>query len=78
MHRLMTFVQRRSQTRPVTCPYGIFTIFPTTDVLLVLIFCYANPFLLYSVAWLGAVSNMCDIYLFMVFDGLPYVLSFAY
>ena len=38
-----------------------------TYILLVFIFFCANPFLLYSVAWVGAVSNMCNIFLFMVF-----------
>ena len=33
---------------------------------------------MYSVAWVGAVSNMCHIFLFLVFSGLSSVFSFIY
>ena len=36
------------------------------------------PFLLYSIAWVGAVSNMCDNCLFLAFAGLPSVFLFIY
>ena len=35
-------------------------------------------FLLYSVAWVSAVSNICDICLFLKFSGLPHAFSFVY
>ena len=35
-------------------------------------------FLLYLVSWVGAVSNMCDSCLFLVFSGLTHVLSLVY
>ena len=53
-----------------------FDFFPKEDVLLVLL---CKPiFSLYSVLWVGAVSTMCDICLFLVFDGLPHVFSCVY
>ena len=76
---LMFFVQPRSQDTRATRSYLLFTIFPTADVLLVFIFFCENPlFLLYSVAWVDAVSNMCDNYLFLPFDGLPHAFLFVY
>ena len=79
IHRAILFAQPRSRATRAACAYAFLTIWPTTDILLVFIFCCANLFLkLYSVAWVGAISNMCGICLFMVFDGLPHVFSFVY
>ena len=48
------------------------------DVLLEFIFFCENPFSSsFSVAWVGAVSNMFDICLFIVFSVLPRVFSFV-
>ena len=35
-------------------------------------------FSLYSLSWVGAVSNMCDNCLFLIFSGLPHAISFVY
>ena len=43
-----------------------------------LYFSMQNLFKLYLVAWVDEISNMCDIYLFLVFDGLPHVFLFIY
>ena len=79
MHRELLFAQSRSQAKRETCLCAIFNIWPTIDLLLVLIFMlWKRFFTLYSVAWVVEVSNICDIFLFLVFDGLPHVFSFIY
>ena len=76
MHRLRVFAHPCYQAAWETCSYSLFTIWPTKDVLFVFIFFSASPvLLLYSVGWVGAVSNMCDICLFLVFDGLTHIFS---
>ena len=50
----------------VWCIFGIY------------IFLCGLIFELYSVAWLGEVSNICDSFLFLIFAKLPHVLSLVY
>ena len=65
MHRFMIFAHPGSEATKSTRPYTLLNFWPMTDVLLVFIFFCAIIFLFYSVAWLGAVSNMCDVCLFL-------------
>ena len=79
MHRVMLFAQPCSQSKQAARLYALFKIWPTTDVFLVFIFSVQTLNLfIYSVAWLGEASNMCDTYLFLVFYGPPRVFSFIY
>ena len=78
IHRAVLFVNPCYQATQATRLYVIFTIWPTTDVLFVLICFYANTFYI-----LFSSMGRCSIqyvwyFLFLVFDGLPNILSFIY
>ena len=78
MHRVVLFSQPRSQATRATRLYA-FSFFGQRQIYCwYLYFDVQTPYLLYSVAWVGAISNMCDHCRFLTFAGIPHALSFVY